>query len=633
MEATTQYKLKNTINLDIRQDGNKFIGETGYFTINAKDKVECDNSELKLYLKNGSSFNTPFISSKQLDYKFVYNSNLYANLIIINIYEEKTFDEILNDKSDSKHTHLMQDITDYTLPDMSQYATKEQLSELSESQNLVYDWAKQPTKPTYTAFEVGALSNSTFIPTKTSDIENDSDFATNSSITTLRNIINGKSTGYVFNTYQNLLDWLDISENRAGLRQGDNLYIIDVDVPDYWWDGTQIQQLETQKCDLTNLATKTELATKQNVIPDLETIRYGAAAGATALQSIPSEYATKEYVNTNYLQNKKDNTSINLSDDTISITKSNDTQYLTKSFCIKNENGSYKYYNTTSSGEIKIDNIFDDIGIAKKEHSHSEYSLTTHNHDDKYSDINHEHSEYLTEHQDISNKVDKEEGKGLFSGNYNDLSNKPAIPSIEGLASQTWVIQQGYITSSTADFASSTHTHTLSDITDYIAPTIDSIGAAEKNHTHDIYLTITNAEQNYATKTEIQNFITESDLPDYSNTYQPKGNYITTDNIYNYSNYYALKTHSHTLDSLGAASSTHNHNDLYSVLGHDHDSVYSSLEHNHNDLYSAINHNHDTKYSTINHTHSEYALSDDLSSYRYEITNLLNQIVYGIVAE
>lgn len=43
---------------------------------------------------------------------------------------------------------------------------------------------------------------------------------------------------------------------------------------------------------------------------------------------------------------------------------------------------------------------------------------------------------YLTEHQDISNLATKEE---LFSKDYNDLTNKPNIPSIEGLASETYV--------------------------------------------------------------------------------------------------------------------------------------------------------------------------------------------------
>ena len=49
--------------------------------------------------------------------------------------------------------------------------------------------------------------------------------------------------------------------------------------------------------DISNLATKQELATKQDVISDLQTIRSGAALGATALQSVPSEYATEQWVN------------------------------------------------------------------------------------------------------------------------------------------------------------------------------------------------------------------------------------------------------------------------------------------------------------------------------------------------
>ena len=49
--------------------------------------------------------------------------------------------------------------------------------------------------------------------------------------------------------------------------------------------------------DLSNYATKSELNTKQNVITDLETIRSGAALGSTALQSVPSGYATEQWVN------------------------------------------------------------------------------------------------------------------------------------------------------------------------------------------------------------------------------------------------------------------------------------------------------------------------------------------------
>ena len=45
--------------------------------------------------------------------------------------------------------------------------------------------------------------------------------------------------------------------------------------------------------DLSDYATKSELATKQDTISDLQTIRSGASKGATALQSVPSTYALK----------------------------------------------------------------------------------------------------------------------------------------------------------------------------------------------------------------------------------------------------------------------------------------------------------------------------------------------------
>ena len=49
--------------------------------------------------------------------------------------------------------------------------------------------------------------------------------------------------------------------------------------------------------DISNLATKAELNAKQDVISDLDSIRSGAAKGATALQTVPSGYATEQWVN------------------------------------------------------------------------------------------------------------------------------------------------------------------------------------------------------------------------------------------------------------------------------------------------------------------------------------------------
>lgn len=47
-----------------------------------------------------------------------------------------------------------------------------------EKDPTVPSWAKSPTKPKYTASEVGALPNTTKIPSKTSDLQNDSGFLT-----------------------------------------------------------------------------------------------------------------------------------------------------------------------------------------------------------------------------------------------------------------------------------------------------------------------------------------------------------------------------------------------------------------------------------------------------------------------
>lgn len=69
-------------------------------------------------------------------------------------------------------------------------------------------------------------------------------------------IAKGRATGYVFDTLQDLELWLQNSENVSKLVLGDNLYIRALGIPDYWWDGSEKQQLETQKVDLTEYATK-----------------------------------------------------------------------------------------------------------------------------------------------------------------------------------------------------------------------------------------------------------------------------------------------------------------------------------------------------------------------------------------
>ncbi|KAA6356168.1 MAG: hypothetical protein EZS28_048305, partial [Streblomastix strix] len=86
----------------------------------------------------------------------------------------------------------------------------------------------------------------------------------------VRDIASGKSKGYVFSTTEEMNTWLGDQENVANLAIGDNLYIVDSQITDYWWDGTQLRELETQQPDLSNIVSSLGTATGGgNAITDL----------------------------------------------------------------------------------------------------------------------------------------------------------------------------------------------------------------------------------------------------------------------------------------------------------------------------------------------------------------------------
>lgn len=71
-------------------------------------------------------------------------------------------------------------------------------------------------------------------------------------------IARGKARSLVFDTREEMLIWVAVPENAATLEIGDNLYIRDIGVPDYWWDGTAPSELEAEAPDLINYPTKIE---------------------------------------------------------------------------------------------------------------------------------------------------------------------------------------------------------------------------------------------------------------------------------------------------------------------------------------------------------------------------------------
>ncbi|KAA6375681.1 MAG: hypothetical protein EZS28_028791 [Streblomastix strix] len=86
----------------------------------------------------------------------------------------------------------------------------------------------------------------------------------------MRDIASGKSKGYVFATTDEMNTWMDDQENVAKLAIGDNLYIVDKQVMDYWWDGSNLRALETELPDMSNIMTIFRTATGGgNAITDL----------------------------------------------------------------------------------------------------------------------------------------------------------------------------------------------------------------------------------------------------------------------------------------------------------------------------------------------------------------------------
>lgn len=157
---------------------------------------------------------------------------------------------------------------------------------VAETDPTVPSWAKQPSKPSYTAQEVGALPNTTKIPVNTSDLNNDNEFITKT-VTDLVNYYT-KSQSYSKDEIDNKLSAIpkfsiqpveqlpttNISETTVYLlKTGDeenNLYTEYIYVDNKW------EYLGKQTVDLSGYVKRTELSsyyTETEIDSLLQTIR------------------------------------------------------------------------------------------------------------------------------------------------------------------------------------------------------------------------------------------------------------------------------------------------------------------------------------------------------------------------
>ena len=218
----------------------------------------------------------------------------------------------------------------------------------------------------------------------------------------------------------------------------DNGYITDIELE----EELDSKGYLTEHQDLSHLALKEELFNKdynslinKPHIPSIEGLASEEYVDS-AIENIPkidlSEYATKEELHEHNNKNILD-----------SITEEKINSWNNKS----NFDGDYnnlinKPNIPTHTSELENDSNF--ISEIPNEYI-TETEL--------------ENKGYLTEHQDLGHLALKEE---LFNKDYNDLKNKPNIPSIEGLASEEYVneeIKKIDVTSQLVDYAKKTELH------------------------------------------------------------------------------------------------------------------------------------------------------------------------------
>lgn len=247
---------------------------------------------------------------------------------------------------------------------------------------------------------------------------------------------------------------------------------------------------------------------------------------------------------------------------------------------------------------------------AQISHTHLQYANATHDHDSLYAPINHSHNFNI---EDIKESLSEEISKALennssiidslskvaTSGKYSDLLD---LPNLNVYTPLTLFNTHNHDN----EYSKIGHTHQ---------------NYSELDHNHDSLYSLLN--HNHDDKYSLLN--------------------------HDHSDIYSFNTHTHTEFSLTShthddtySTLDHNHNNLYSSLNHNHDTQYSTISHNHNTLYSDINHthdysndyaaknhNHDTIYSKLNHTHTEFSSIVDATSVQSMINSSIDELING----
>ena len=429
--------------------------------------------------------------------------------------------ELENDNNYVNQAYVEQRITDVATSgeiDLSDYVTTAQLNTKADKVHT-HSYEDLTEKPTLFSGKYADLIGKPTIPTKTSDITNDSNFVTTSQLNTKADTIHTHS-------YEDLTDKPTLFSGKYA-------------------DLTGKPTIPTKVSELTNdssFATTVQLSTKANTVhthdyADLEnkpTLFSGKYIDLLDKPTIPSK--TSELTNdSNFV-------------DTIALaTKANLTHSHSYSDLEDKPilfSGAYKDLTGKPTIPTKISELTNDSSFATTSQLNTELNKkanTSHTH--VYSDI-------------LDAPVS-------FSGNYKDLINKPTIPTkVSDLENDENFATTSQLNSGLNTKANSTHTHSYAELEDL--PTLFSgnyndllnkpkIPTVVSDLTNDLNFVDTTALATKSDKTHTHSYSSLTDLPTLKTRVSDMDdatNYMTITQITTELNKKANISHTHTFDDL-----------------------------------------------------------------------------------
>ena len=429
--------------------------------------------------------------------------------------------ELENDSNFTTKAYVEQRITDVATSgeiDLSDYVTTAQLNTKADKVHT-HSYEDLTEKPTLFNGKYADLIGKPTIPTKTSDITNDSNFVTTSQLNTKADTIHTHN-------YEDLIDKPTLFSGKYA-------------------DLTGKPTIPTKVSELTNdssFATTVQLSTKANTVhthdyADLEnkpTLFSGKYIDLLDKPTIPSK--TSELTNdSNFV-------------DTIALaTKANLTHSHSYSDLEDKPilfSGAYADLTGKPTIPTKISELTNDSSFATTSQLNTELNKkanTSHTH--VYSDI-------------LDAPVS-------FSGNYKDLINKPTIPTkVSDLENDENFATTSQLNSGLNTKANSTHTHSYTELED--TPTLFSgnyndllnrpkIPAAVSDLTNDLNFVDTTALATKSDKTHTHSYSSLTDLPTLKTRVSDMDdatNYMTITQITTELNKKANTSHTHTFDDL-----------------------------------------------------------------------------------